>query len=262
MKITRIINAVKQRIYKAIYKGRKNDTYILMLHEVTDGENAKYPEISIDKDCLEKLICAIQEKGYSFEKVDNIFNFKSKRVIVTFDDIFANVITNAVPLLEKYNIPFVVFITAEYIDQPGYINTEQLKGLINNPLCTIGFHGTEHVLMREYTNEEIARLVDARPFEEQYGIKCDYFAYPYGSMYACPKRAVQVVSNLNYKAAFGTIDSAVNKQTIIENRYYIPRVCTSSQAADKIVGKLYEGVENENFVFDIIIISLSGKLVG
>ena len=238
MKITRIINAVKQRLYKAIYEGRNNDTYILMLHEVTNGENAKHPEISIDKDCLEKLICDIQAKGYSFEKVDNIFHFKSKRVIVTFDDIFANVITNAVPLLEKYNIPFVVFITEEYIDQPRYVNTEQLKELINNPLCTIGFHATKHVLMREYKNEEIARLVDARSFEEKYGIKCDYFAYPYGSMYACPKRAVKIVSNLNYKAAFGTIDSAVNKQTVIKNRYYISRVCVSNQSVDKIVSEL------------------------
>ena len=76
MKITRIINAVKQRLYKAIYEGRNNDTYILMLHEVTNGENAKHPEISIDKDCLEKLICDIQAKEYSFEKVDNIFHFK------------------------------------------------------------------------------------------------------------------------------------------------------------------------------------------
>ncbi len=62
MKIARIVSAVKQRIYKAIYRGRKNDTCILMLHEVTDGEPAKYPEISIEKDAFGTIDSAVNKQ--------------------------------------------------------------------------------------------------------------------------------------------------------------------------------------------------------
>ena len=238
MKITRIINGIKQRFYRGIYRRRKNDTYILMMHEVTDGEDAKYPELSIEKSNLERLIKEIQSKGYVFDDLRNILDFSSKRVIVTFDDIFANVLTNAVPILEKYNVPFTVFITLEYIDQLGYISGEQIKQLIKNPLCTIGFHASKHIMMREHTNAEIAKIVNATLFSEKYNVECDYFAFPYGSMYACPKRAIREVAKLNYKAAFGTINSPVNERTVRKNRYYIPRVCVSNQSLDNIIKSL------------------------
>ena len=238
MNIKRIIYGIKQRLYKKIYQKRENDTHILMFHEVTNGEEVKYPEISIEKDNFEKLLQIIQAKGYKFESVENLFEFSFKRVIISFDDIFSSVIINALPILEKYNVPFVVFITLEYIDQPGYISKEQLKQLIGNPLCTIGFHATKHVLMCEYKDKDIAKMVDSCLFREEYGIECDYFAYPYGSMYACPKRAIKEVAKLNYKAAFGTINSAVNKQTVTRNPYYIPRICVSDAAMIRVINNL------------------------
>lgn len=238
MKIARIINGIKQRFYKCIYQRRKNDTYILMMHEVTEGEDARYPELSIEKNNLERLIKEIQSKGYVFDNVRNILEFSAKRVIVTFDDIFVNVLTNAVPILGKYKVPFTVFITLEYINQEGYISGEQIEDLIKNPLCTIGFHASKHAMMREYTNAEIANIVDAAPFKEKYGVECDYFAFPYGSMYACPKRAIKEVAKLKYKAAFGTIDSAVNEKTVKQNPYYIPRICVSNQLLEKVINSL------------------------
>ena len=209
-----------------------------MMHEVTEGEDARYPELSIEKNNLERLIKEIQSKGYVFDNVRNILEFSAKRVIVTFDDIFVNVLTNAVPILEKYKVPFTVFITLEYINQEGYISGEQIEDLIKNPLCTIGFHASKHVMMREYTNAEISNIVDATPFKEKYGVDCDYFAFPYGSMYACPKRAIKEVEKLNYKAAFGTINCPVGPKTVRKNRYYIPRVCVSNQLLDNIIKSL------------------------
>ena len=238
MKMVKIISALKQRFLKSIYKKRKNTSYVLMLHEVTDSDKAKHPEISIEKNTFEKMVQEIQAKGYTFDHIRNLFGFSDRCMFVTFDDIFVNVITNALPILEKYNIPFTVFITSEYIDQPGYISDEQLKQLISHPLCTIGFHAQKHVLMREHKNEEIAQIANAHLFEKKYGIHCDYFAYPYGSIYACPKRAIKEVAKLGYSAAFGTIDSAVNRKTVLKNLYYIPRICVSDRTANKIMGAL------------------------
>jgi peptidoglycan/xylan/chitin deacetylase (PgdA/CDA1 family) len=55
----------------------------------------------------------------------------SGSIIVTFDDGFANNYSVAYPLLRKYGVPFVVFVTTGLVDRPGMqLWTERVKRAI------------------------------------------------------------------------------------------------------------------------------------
>ncbi len=59
---------------------------------------------------------------------------------ITFDDGFRDNLTVALPLLEKYNLPATVFVTADFIGKENYLSTEELQTLASHPLITIGSH--------------------------------------------------------------------------------------------------------------------------
>lgn len=226
--IERIIAGLKQRAMAAIYRAKRQDTYILMLHEVTEGEPAQQPGLSITAENLELLLENAQTKGIEFVHMSDIHTQgQQRRAVLTFDDIFLNACQNAFPLLRQKGIPYTVFITTDYVDQPGFVTSEQLEQLRQDPLCTIGFHANSHRMMRELSNEEILTITDPKSFEEHWGVKCDYFAFPYGSVYACPRRAVRMVAKHGYRGVFSTINAGISAEQICRNARFIPRICVN-----------------------------------
>ncbi len=232
--LSRGIAKLKQNYLTWRMKRKKGDMYILMLHEVTtESENPLYESVSITKSNFEALITSIFENKIEFDSVTNLYKDKGKRVIITFDDIFENAYRNAFPLLNERKIPYTVFITTEYVDKEGFITTEQLNELKENPLCTIGFHANRHLLMRELNNQEIKENVNSQYFEDKFGIKCEYFAFPYGSVYACPKRAIELAKG-KYLAVFSTINSTVSAEQLDKSNSFIPRLCVNDKTWNKI----------------------------
>jgi peptidoglycan/xylan/chitin deacetylase (PgdA/CDA1 family) len=69
-------------------------------------------------------------------------------VAVTFDDGFVNVLTEAVPVLTRYNIPFTVFVVGGYLERPPiqrrYLDGSALRELADVPHVSIGAHGFSH----------------------------------------------------------------------------------------------------------------------
>lgn len=220
------------------YMHKKNDTFIFMFHEVTNGEAAIYENISITKKNFILLLDGIVKKKISFDSMENIFKEKDRRVIITFDDIFQNAYENAIPILNERKIPYTVFITSEYVDKEGYITSLELEKLKQNKLCTIGFHANKHDLMRNLNDDDIRNNTSAKTFERRFDIKCDYFAFPFGSVYACPKRAVSIAATQGYKAVFSTIDSPVSNNDIRRNPWFIPRICVSDHKWGNILKNL------------------------
>ncbi|MDC6139832.1 polysaccharide deacetylase family protein [[Ruminococcus] gnavus] len=238
MNIYRIISGVKQRLLAKKYMHKKNDTFIFMFHEVTNGEAAIYEDISITKENFSLLLNEIAKKNFLFDSIEDIFKEKDRRVIITFDDIFQNAYENAIPILNERNIPYTVFITSEYVDKEGYITSSEVEKLKQNKLCTVGFHANKHDLMCDLSDDDIKVNTSAKTFERRFDIKCDYFAFPFGSVYACPKRSVSIASTQGYKAVFSTIDSPVSNNDIRRNPWFIPRICVSDHKWENILKKL------------------------
>lgn len=195
-----------------------------MLHEVTQSAPGQHLELSITKDNFAKLLDALEVEQIAVVPIAEIHHRKELGVVLTFDDIFQNAYENAFPVLRERRIPYTVFISPGLLGQPGFITSAQLVELKEDPLCTIGFHGREHVLMRELTAEQIVAATDACDFEQTYSVKCDYFAFPYGSVYACPTKALKAVRKHAYRGVFSTINSGTSAEQIRKDPWFIPRI--------------------------------------
>lgn len=236
MEIARIFAGIGQRLLAAAYGAAPQDTYVLMLHEVTNGEQPQHPSLSITRENLERLLDLAAAKGVAFAPVWAIHEpADHRRAVLTFDDIFANAVENAFPLLRQRGIPYTVFITAGYVDKPGFVTSAQLEQLKQDPLCTIGFHANRHEMMRLLNDRQIAENTDPGIFEETYGVKCDYFAFPYGSVYACPPRAVKLAAKHGYRGVFSTVSAGISARSIRRNARFIPRLCVSDRSYQSLL---------------------------
>jgi len=56
-----------------------------------------------------------------------------RSIVVTFDDGYANNLTEAVPLLEKYDVPATIFVTTGYLGRADEFWSDELERLVLHP---------------------------------------------------------------------------------------------------------------------------------
>lgn len=176
---------------------------ILMLHRVVEqrSDNPSQRGLEVTPDFLEQTILDYRQKGFTFIKIDElpISNFQfplfnsSLFVCLTFDDGYQDNYDIAYPLLKRLEVPFAVYVTTGFIDNrlpmwwyPGEklgINTESLKMLDADPLCTIGAHTISHprldTLSLDDQQKEIAH--SRQELETLLGHAVHHFSYPHGA---------------------------------------------------------------------------------
>lgn len=126
---------------------------------------------------------------------------KSRMVAITFDDGFRDNLTVALPLLEKYNLPMTLFVTAGFIGLDGYLSREELREISRHPLVTIGAHGLNHLHFNELSKKDATyELVESkRMLEEMTGNSVDLMAWPYGE---CTVELEQLSEDAGYRASW------------------------------------------------------------
>jgi peptidoglycan/xylan/chitin deacetylase (PgdA/CDA1 family) len=110
-----------------------------------------------------------------------------KFVAVTFDDGYADNLQVALPILERFQVPFCVYVTKQFIEQGHkcytFLDQLQLLSLSHHPLCSIGCHTCSHPhlasLSVQEQKEEIAVCRDW--LQQLIGTEVWHLAYPYGS---------------------------------------------------------------------------------
>ena len=123
-------------------------------------------------------------------------------VIITFDDAYTSVLTEAAPLLEARGWPYTIFVTTDYADgdYTGYLSWEALRTLAGRG-ATIGNHSKSHASFARRLDGESTSAWRARIAEEISGAAdrltaelgesvIDVLAYPYGEYDVEVKRIV------------------------------------------------------------------------
>lgn len=202
---------------------------ILMLHRVVEQRNeGENRELEITPEFLKQTIDDYRQQGYRFVSIDeaceiiNCGRTDHPFVCLTFDDGYQDNYDIAYPILKQTNVPFAIYVTTGFIDNrlpmwwyPGEqlgVNTESLKALDADPLCTIAAHTVSHskldTLSPEEQREEI--MQSKQELEALLGHPIRHFSYPHGAYNA---DTLKIVNDSHFVSALcawgGTIRKGV-----------------------------------------------------
>ncbi|RUO81147.1 polysaccharide deacetylase [Idiomarina tyrosinivorans] len=173
-----------------------NDVVVLQYHHVSTDTPAV---TSISPEQFAEHLQYLRDNDYQVIAIEQAYQaleqqqpLPAKAVVITFDDGYQNVADNAVPLLQKFNMPYAIFVNPDLLEQHQgfYMGWDTLDRLSQNG-ATIVNHGQSHAhLIRRQAGETAAQW-QARMDEDINGAqasiakhisgsKAKMFAYPYG----------------------------------------------------------------------------------
>ncbi len=109
--------------------------------------------------------------------------FPNRCVVLTADDAYTTVLSGAMPLLEKYDLPMTIFVTTEGVERgySAYLSWEQMREMKKSGLIEYGNHSHTHehfILGRGDFEADL--LKTAAILERELGGDNALYAYPYG----------------------------------------------------------------------------------
>ena len=118
---------------------KENSAVVLMYHRF---EQPEHPSTNIDKELFAKQMNYLKENKFKVlpltDLIDIFENNKpipKKAVLITIDDGFKSVYTNAFSILKGFNFPFSVFISTKYVSNShnsDFMSWDMLKEIKNN----------------------------------------------------------------------------------------------------------------------------------
>ncbi|NLD61351.1 polysaccharide deacetylase family protein [Candidatus Sumerlaeota bacterium] len=162
--------------------------------------------------------------------LDNGTHPDKRSVAICFDDGHRDNLTNALPILKKYQFPATVFVVAgkigealhfDYTPPEGdpVLSPDEIREMSENGI-SIQSHGMTHARLVELTDAEVFReMKDSKEILESIiNKKVDLFAYPYGN--ARPSFEL-LAKRAGYRAAFSTYRGRDHKP---DERYFLKRL--------------------------------------
>lgn len=105
----------------------------------------------------------------------------SRRVVLTFDDAWADNHTNALGPLSRHHLPATLYVPSRLLGEPGYMTRTQLLEMDDGGV-TIGAHSRTHPDLRACSPKELEREVrgSKEDLEDLLAKPVSSFAYPTG----------------------------------------------------------------------------------
>ena len=185
---------------------------ILMFHHVTDEKVEASPSCLCSVNNFLQVLEYLKRNNIKVVSIDKALSNIRKRIfrgyaVITFDDGIDDTFEVAYPVLKNRNLPFTVYITFNYLNKKGYLLTEQLKILSNDPLCTVGAHTLNHHVLINSENAKEEIVQSKRLLETLINKEVLHFAYPYGGPYAVSLENILDTKCAGFKTAVSTIDA-------------------------------------------------------
>lgn len=171
---------------------------VLGYHEFS----AKLPNTAmrIQTTKFEKQMRALHDLGKPIISMEQFINWKKGKgtlppqsFLITIDDGWKSVYTDAFPVLKELNFPFTIFLYKRYVDGGGRaLTTPMIEEMLESGLCTIGSHSVDHPFPSKFKQaakkgkeEHLAFLNtefgESKVFlEKKFGKPVPTYAYPGG----------------------------------------------------------------------------------
>lgn len=170
----------------------------------------------------------LKQQNFSVVTLDEIKQYLKgtrslppRSVAITFDDGYADVYTNAFPVLKANGFPATIFIIANRLKEPGedFLTAAQIKEMLQANIHP-GSHTVTHPRLTRLTiYEQVREIYDSKKIiEELLECQVNWFSYPYGNFDA---QTVRLVREAGYSGAVSAIrDNMLKPQQL----YYLPRI--------------------------------------
>lgn len=161
---------------------------------------------------------------------------------LSFDDGFRNIITNALPVLQRYDLPATFFVPTKIISC-DYDRAERFCREVTNYPCAIEIATWDELGRAQESGLEIAshtrthiRFTEAsksmsKMEDEIFGSKedierelngpCKYISWPYGQIGDADVKSLEAVKKAEYTACFGAFRGQIVPKAT--DPFYIPR---------------------------------------
>ncbi|MBQ4863823.1 polysaccharide deacetylase family protein [Pseudoalteromonas sp. MMG013] len=204
-KMTHIVFLASMLMTRSVYAA-----VILQYHHVSE----KLPAVtSVSSDTFTAHLQYLKENNFKVVPLNTLLH-KLKHglavgpntVAITFDDGYDNNITDAAPLLEKFNYPYTIFVNPKLIDeQQSYVMTwDELRTLAKRG-ALIANHSAQHDYLHKkltgethdvwYTRIKQDITWSEQRIKEEVGHNAKLLAYPYGEFNTALQ---QLVAELGY----------------------------------------------------------------
>ena len=173
-----------------------------------------------DFDAQMKLLSA-EQRAISLSQLELYLageaNLPEYACLVTIDDGMLSTLEVALPILQRYGIPAVAFVSSNLIGLDGqglperYLTGKELLSLSRNPLVEIGSHAHNHVSMGQLPLPEMAE--EARKsksiLEAVTKRPVNTFAYPFGMQNDHNRDTDNALASAGYKITFNSMHGAI-----------------------------------------------------
>jgi peptidoglycan/xylan/chitin deacetylase (PgdA/CDA1 family) len=216
-----------------------------MVKEHLPKNKSKFNRLRVTPNEFEKQLKWLKKNNFQSFTLSELVSLKevpSKSVVITFDDGYEDNITNALPLLKKYNFKATVYIvlnrfeqnwatdkdlnkSSDELNQENMLSDKQVKEMINSGLIEIGSHTLNHVnlpsLNASKKLDEIRKSKEE--IEKKFDIKCNSFAYPFGFF---DEESILYSKEAEYTNATTTVKGVYTKKF---SNFEIPRIMVSGR---------------------------------
>ena len=179
MRLKRLITTTLATVNSTIRMGSiTSGRRILMYHAIgTPVDGDSYGIFSLDPDKFDqhmRLLAKLRDAGkIRVSQLGNQCDYKSDLdVVITFDDGYRDNYLVAHPILEKYSLPYTIFVTSGFVNDSAskFLTSSDLRILSRSQIAQIGAHGKSHSRLTTLSDNELeVELVESKKFYSQIG---------------------------------------------------------------------------------------------
>lgn len=248
-------NISQGQVGQASDKINSNDVRVTVLGYHDFSATKEATEMLIPTDKFRKQMQAIKDLGLNVISLEDFTAWKrgekkieDRSVLITIDDGWKSVYTDAFPILKELGFPFTVFLYTNYVDGGQNALTTAMIREMQKHGCSIGSHSISHpypatvraqrakgeAAFQKYLREEMGQ--SRKKLKQKFGGNISCYAYPGGFVTG---EMLPMAAELGYECLFTVIPGKTTRKTssftipryiILGNHDYIFRNATSFKA--------------------------------
>lgn len=202
-----------------------NGLPILCYHDVN---SAKGTDLILDPSKFKEQMKYLKDNGYFPITLDELYSYfredkeiPEKSIVITFDYGYVGTYTYAFPILKEFGFKATIFMISDSVNNPSYLNVDQLKELSNYGI-DIQNHFGEVSTSKLNINKQIDMLKKSKQALEGFLSKpINYVAFPSSNVSEDSKKAAEQVG---YKMAFNVQNTTLALADKKDNIYNLDRL--------------------------------------